>query len=91
MFHWGSAFYFENHFTVNKFTQNNSLCLPSCTVSQDMFLLSIYKVFSKVYCMEWFQEPMNIFEVLVQFSFNFNVVFKKSQSLIQPISSDSEG
>lgn len=41
--------------------------------------------------MEWFQEPMNIFEVLVQFSFNFNVVFKKSKALIQPISSDSEG
>lgn len=76
--HWESAFYY---FTVSKFTQNNSLCLSSYIVSQNMFLLNTCKVFSKFYCMGWFQESVNTFEILVQFSFNINVFFKKISGL----------
>lgn len=38
--------------------------------------------FSKFYCMGWFQESVNTFEILVQFSFNINVFFKKSQAFV---------
>lgn len=77
-------------FTVSKFTQNNSLCLASYIVLQNMFLLSTYKVFSKFYCMGWYQEFLNTFEVLVQFSFNISVFFKKSQAF-DSICKNSEG
>ena len=50
-------------------------------LSQNIFLLNIYNIFRELYYVEWFQQPLNIFEVLVYFSFNFNVLFSPIFSL----------
>ena len=51
--------------------------LSSYIVLQNIFLLNTCEVLANFTCMGWFQETVNTFEILVQFSVNINVFFKK--------------